>query len=120
MLEKYIPVSALFKGFKAAAANLAIIGDIRPLLAEIFSIIEELAKEVGVVTMAASPPTEELPWVKESVGMEWAPEDAAVIRPPAGGGGWRGSRGISGKNGLEEAKALLEIASATGMLLGRF
>lgn len=113
-------MSALFKGFKAAAANLAIMGDIRPLLAEIFSIMEELAKEVGVGTMAASPATEELPWVRESVGMEWTPEEAAVIRLAAGWGGWRGSLGISGKNGLEDARALFERASATGMLLGRF
>lgn len=63
-------MSVLFNGFKAAAANLAIMGDIRPLLAEIFSIMEELAKDVGVGAMAASPPKEEPPWVRESVGME--------------------------------------------------
>lgn len=112
-------MSTLLEGFRAAAASLAIIGDIRPLLAEIFSIIEDVAKEVGVDAIAPSAPTVEQPWVSESVGIEWAPEDTADIRLVAGGGGWRGSLGIRGKNGLEEARALLERARATGMLLGR-
>lgn len=72
------------EGFRAAAASLAIMGEIRPLLAEIFSMIEEVVKEVGVVAMAPSAPPVEQPWVSESVGMEWAPEDTADIRPAAG------------------------------------
>lgn len=112
-------MSGLLEGFRAAAASLAIMGDIRPLLAEIFSMMEEVAKEVGVDAMAPSAPAVEQPWVRESVGMEWAPEDTADIRLAAGGGGWRGSLGMRGKNGLEAARALLERARATGMLLGR-
>lgn len=51
--------------------------------------------------------------------MEWAPEDAVDMRLAAdGGGGWRGSLGMRGKNGLGAARALLERARATGMLLG--
>lgn len=42
----------------------------------------------------------------------------AEIRLAAGGGGWRGSLGIMGKKGLEEARPLLERARATGTLLG--
>lgn len=49
--------------------------------------------------------------------MEWAAEETADMRLAAGGGG--GSLGISGKKGLEAARALLERARATGMLLGR-
>ena len=75
------------EGFRAAAASLAIMGDIRPLLAEIFSIMEEVAKEAGVDAMAASPATVEQPWLSESVGMEWPPEDVADIRLAAGAGG---------------------------------
>lgn len=93
-------------------------GDIRPLLAEIFSMMEEVAKEVGVDAMAPSAPAVEQTWDIESVGMEWAPEDAADIRLAAGGGGCRGSLGINGRNGLA-ARALLDRARATGMLLGR-
>ena len=74
-------------GFRAAAASLAIIGDIRPLLAEIFSMMEEVANEVGVDAMAPSAPAVEQPWVSESAGIEWAPEEAADIRLAAGGGG---------------------------------
>lgn len=107
------------EGFRAAAASLAIMGDIRPLLAEIFSMMEEVAKEVGVDAMAPSAPAVEQPWVRESVGMEWAPEETAEIRLAAGRGGCSGSLGMSGKNGLEAARALLERARATGMLLGR-
>lgn len=106
-------------GFRAAAASLAIIGDIRPLLAEIFSMMEEVANEVGVDAMAPSAPAVEQPWVSESAGIEWAPEEAADIRLAAGGGGCSGSLGMRGKNGLEEARALLDRARATGMLLGR-
>lgn len=112
-------MSGLLEGLRAAAASLAIMGDIRPLLAEIFSMMEEVVKEVGVDAMAPSAPAVEQPWVSESVGMEWAPEDTADIRLAPGGGGWRGSLGIRGKNGLEAARALLDRARATGMLLGR-
>lgn len=80
-------MSGLLDGLRAAAASLAIMGEIRPLLAESFSIMEEVAKEVGVDVMAPSAPTVEQPWVSESVGMEWAPEDTAAIRPAAAGGG---------------------------------
>ena len=111
-------MSGLLEGFRAAAASLAIMGDIRPLLAEIFSMIEEVEKEVGVDAMPPSAPAVEQPWVSESVGIEWAPEDAADIRLAAGGGGWIGSLGMRGKNGLA-ARALLERAKATGILLGR-
>lgn len=76
-------MSGLPDGLSAAAASLAIMGEIRPLLAEIFSIMEEVAKEVGVDGMAPSAPTVEQPWVSESVGMEWATEDTADIRPAA-------------------------------------
>lgn len=69
--------------------------------------------------MAPSAPPVVQPWVSESVGMEWAPEDTAGMRLAAGGGGWRGSLGMRGKNGLEADRTLLESASATGMLLGR-
>lgn len=112
-------MSGLLEGLRAAAASLAIMGEIRPLLAEIFSMMEEVAKEVGVDATAPSAPAVEQPWVSESVGMEWAPEEAADIRLAAGGGGWRGSLGMRGKNGLEPARALLDRARATGMLLGR-
>lgn len=108
----------LLDGFRAAAASLAIMGEMRPLLAEIFSMMEEVAKEVGVDAMAPSAPAVEQPWVDVSVGMEWAPDDTADIMLAAGGGGWRGSRGMRGKNGLEAAR-LLDRARATGMLLGR-
>lgn len=80
-------MSGLLEGFRAAAASLAIMGDISPLLAEIFSMMEEVAKEVGVDAMAPSAPAVEQPWVSESVGMERAPEDTADIRLAAGGGG---------------------------------
>lgn len=63
-------MSELLEGFRAAAASLAIMGDIRPLLAEIFSIMEEVAKEVGVDAMAPSAPAVVQPWVSESVDME--------------------------------------------------
>lgn len=112
-------MSGLLEGFRAAAASLAIMGDIRPLLAEIFSMMEEVAKEVGVDAMAPSTPAVEQPWVRVSVGMEWAPEDAADIRLAAGGGGWRGNLGMRGKNGLGAPTALWERARVTGMLLGR-
>lgn len=62
-------MSGLLGDFRAAAASLAIMGDISPLLAEIFSMMEELAKEVGVDGNELSPPTVEPPWVGESVGM---------------------------------------------------
>lgn len=58
----------LLEGFSAAAASLAIMGDIRPLLAEIFSMREAVAKDDGVEAMA--PSAVEQPWVSESVGME--------------------------------------------------
>lgn len=112
-------MSGLLEGFRAAAASLAIMGEIRPLLAEIFSMMEEVVKEVGVEAMAPSAPAVEQPWVSVSVGIEWVPEDTADIRLAAGGGGWRGSLGMRGKNGLEAARAVLERARATGMLLGR-
>lgn len=51
--------------------------------------------------------------------MEWAPEDAVDMRLAAeGGGGCRGSLGMRGKKGFGAARALLERARATGMLLG--
>lgn len=43
-------------GLSAAAASLAIMGDMTPLLAEIFSMMEEVEKEVGVEAMAPSAP----------------------------------------------------------------
>lgn len=49
------PVSELL-GLSAAAASLAIMGEMTPLLAEIFSMMEEVAKEVGVDAMAPSAP----------------------------------------------------------------
>lgn len=112
-------MSGLLEGLRAAAASLAIMGEIRPLLAEIFSMMEEVAKEVGVDAMAPSAPAVEQPWVSESVGMEWAPEDTADIKLAAEGGSWSGSRGMRGKKGLEAARALLDRARATGILLGR-
>lgn len=42
-LKNDSPMSGMLEGFRAAAASLAIIGDIRPLLAEIFSMMEEVA-----------------------------------------------------------------------------
>lgn len=75
----------MLEGFSAAAASLAIMGEMSPLLAEIFSMMEEVAKEVGVDAMVASPPTVEQPWVSESVGIEWAPEEVPEIRLAAGG-----------------------------------
>lgn len=104
----------LLEGFRAAAASLAIMGDIMPLLAVIFSMREEVAKEVGVDARLPSAPAVEVPWVSESVGMEWAPEDAAEIRLAACGGGCRGSLGA-----MRGKKGLLDRARATGMLLGR-
>lgn len=110
-------MSELLGGFRAAAASLAIMGDIRPLLAEIFSIMEEAAKELGVDAMVPSAPAVAQPWVSESVGMECPPEDTADMRLAAGD--WRGSLGMRGKKGLEAARALLDSTRATGMLLGR-
>lgn len=69
--------------------------------------------------MDPSAPAEEHPWVSVSVGMEWVPDDTADIKLAAGGVGWRGSLGMREKNGLEAARALLERARATGILLGR-
>lgn len=43
-------------GLSAAAASLAIMGDMTPLLAESFSMMEEVEKEVGVEAMAPSAP----------------------------------------------------------------
>lgn len=83
------------EGFRAAAASLAIMGDIRPLLAEIFSMMEEVEKEVGVDAMAPSARAVEQPWVSESVDMEWPPDETADNRPAACGGGWTGNLGMS-------------------------
>lgn len=92
-------------------------GEIRPLLAEIFSMMEAAVKEVGVEA-AASPVAEEH-WESESVGMEWAAEVAAEMRLAAEGGNCRGRRGMRGKKGLEPDMPELDRARATGMLLGR-
>lgn len=81
-------MSRWLEGFRAAAASLAIMGEIRPLLAEIFSMMEAVVKDVGVEAMDPSAPTVEKPWVIESVGMEWAPEVTADIRLAAARGGW--------------------------------
>lgn len=62
-------------------------GEMSPLLAEIFSMMEEVEKDVGVDAMVGSPTTAEQPWVSELVGMEWAPEEVAEIRLGAGGVG---------------------------------
>lgn len=106
-------------GLSAAAASLAIIGEMTPLLAEIFSMMEAVEKEVGVEAIAPSAPALEKPWLRESDVMERAPDDTADMRLAAeGGGGWRGSLGIRGKNGFGADRALLERARATGMLLG--
>lgn len=94
-------------------------GEIRPLLAEIFSMMEVVVKEVGVDATAPSAPAVVHPWVSESVGMEWVPDVTAEIRLAAGGAGCRGSLGMRGKNGLEVASALLDRARATCMLLGK-
>lgn len=114
------PASRLLEGFSAAAASRAIMGDIRPLLADIFSIMDEAAKEVGVdatVAAAGSPVGVEV-WGRESLGMEWPPEVAAEIRPTVEGVSDMGI--LRGKKGLEApASTLLESARAMGTLLGR-
>lgn len=97
-------------------------GDMRPLLAEIFSMMEEVEKEVGVEaappsTPAPLPPPQ--PWLSESVDIEWVPVDTADIMPAAvAADGCSGSLDMSGKKGLAPARALLDSARATGMLLG--
>lgn len=109
------PASELLEGLRAAAARRAIMGEMRPLLWEIFSMMEEVEKEAGVEAVAPSAPVVEL---KESEGRDSVPEDAAEIMA-AGGGGCSGSRGISGKKEPEAARPEPDRARATGMLLGR-
>lgn len=60
-------------------------------------------------------------WASESLAKALALElaAAAAMSPDAAeGGSCSGSRGMSGKNGLVPARAELDSASATGMLLG--
>lgn len=109
----FLPVSGFPEGFRAAAASLAIMGDIKPLLAEIFSMMEDAVCDEEVTSGAGSPEADPL-WERDSVGAEAALEETAEIKLAAETGSCSGSLGMMGKKGLEP-----ERARPTGMLLGR-
>ena len=74
------PASSATEGLSAAAASLAIIGEINPLLAEILSIMDATGAGEEV---AEGSPDPETAWDEESVGADdvgLAPEEPAVIR----------------------------------------
>lgn len=105
----------------AAAASLAIIGEINPLLAEILSIIEAAGAGEEVATGSPDPETA---WDEESVGADDAgmvPEEPAVIRlAELAGSGVETRLGMMGKKDpAVPGSAELESARAKGILLGR-
>lgn len=105
----------------AAAASLAIIGEINPLLAEILSIIEAAGAGEEVATGSPDPETA---WDEESVGADdvgLVPEEPAVIRlAELAGSGVETRLGMMGKKDpAVPGRAELESARAKGILLGR-
>lgn len=104
----------------AAAASLAIIGEINPLLAEILSIIEAAGAGEEVATGS---PDAETAWDEESVGAD----DARLVLEPAvirlaelAGSGVETRLGMMGKKDpAVPGSAELESARAKGILLGR-
>lgn len=115
------PASTATEGLSAAAASLAIIGEINPLLAEILSIIDAAG---AVEEVAAASPDPEMAWDEESVGADdvgLVPEEPAVIRlAELAGSGVETRLGMMGKKDpAVPGSAELESARAKGILLGR-
>lgn len=115
------PASSATEGLSAAAASLAIIGEINPLLAEILSIIEAAGAGEEVATGSPDPETA---WDEESVGADdvgLVPEEPAVIRlAELAGSGVETRLGMMGKKDpAVPGSAELESARAKGILLGR-
>lgn len=108
------------EGLRAAAASLAIMGEMRPLLAEILSMMEAggTGTEVAAVAEPESPPPE-----AASAGVSGTvagPEDIFPRRPGAPTGRAGVPRlGNRGKKGEPGARPELERARARGMEPGR-
>lgn len=114
------PASSATEGLSAAAASLAIIGEINPLLAEILSIIDA----AGAGEVAAGSPDPDMAWDEESVEADdvgLVPEEPAVIRlAELAGSGVETRLGMMGKKDpAVPGSAELESARAKGILLGR-
>lgn len=115
------PASSATEGLSAAAASLAIIGEINPLLAEILSIMDAAGAGEEV---AEGSPDPEMAWDEESVGADdvgLAPDEPAAIRlAELAGSGVETRLGMMGKKDpAVPGSAELESARAKGILLGR-
>lgn len=115
------PASSATEGLSAAAASLAIIGEINPLLAEILSIMDATGAGEEV---AEGSPDPEMAWDEESVGADdvgLVPDEPAVIRlAELAGSGVETRLGMMGKKDpAAPGSAELESARAKGILLGR-
>lgn len=115
------PASSATEGLSAAAASLAIIGEINPLLAEILSIMDAAGAGEEV---AEGSPDPEMAWDEESVGADdvgLAPAEPAAIRlAELAGSGVETRLGMMGKKDpAVPGSAELESARAKGILLGR-
>lgn len=115
------PASSAMDGFSAAAASLAIMGEINPLLAEILSIMDAAGAGDEV---AADSPDPETAWEGESAEAEDAglvlEEPAAIRLAELAGSGVETRLGMMGKKEpAVPGSAELESARARGILLGR-